>query len=115
MKDPGYSAPIRGHFLPGNKASIQGDARHMTQSDRAGTPVRRAALWLIVFGFFFVSFFCCCCWVFLFRFFVVVVGFFCLFVCLFCLFVFSKKEKRNVTRWWETELGTARFFFLEMH
>ena len=75
MKDPGYSAPIRGHFLPGNKASIQGDARHMTQSDRAGTPVRRAALWLIVFGVFF-----------LFRFFVVVVGFFCFFVC-FVLFV----------------------------
>ena len=106
MKDPGYSAPIRGHFLPGNKASIQGDARHMTQSDRAGTPVRRAALWLIVFGVFF-------CFVFL----LLLLGFFCLFVC-FVLFVFFflKKEKRNVTRWWETELGTARFFFfLEMH
>lgn len=57
MKDPGYSAPIRGHFLSGNKASIQGDARHMTQSDRAGTPVRRAALWLIVFVFYVFCFF----------------------------------------------------------
>ena len=105
MKDPGYSAPIRGHFLPGNKASIQGDARHMTQSDRAGTPVRRAALWLIVFGVFF-------CFVFL----LLLLGFFVFLFVLFCLFVFSKKEKRNVTRWWETELGTARFFFfLEMH